>query len=243
VVCEIGGASEVHRAIDRIGAPIIATRRKAGVLAFGSDAEVRRVFEEFNITEFDFYSLEPRRLAYESAERGLLLEALARAICRMRPLKAERKGSSHFLTIEPGQENNPALAPLRGLTQSLAGKVPDTDLAWREAAKIRIERQLGRSWMLVLPTIWVEATETEEDDAEDADDKAARAEFVRERTATRYNKTWNSLLDAWTSIIIGGANDCDLRAFGVSDGVDAVFSISRLTGFSRAGVTQWKPKR
>src|SRR5205807_636877 len=49
VECEIGGAAEVRRAIAAAGADVIATRRSDGVIAFGSDAEVERCFEPFQV--------------------------------------------------------------------------------------------------------------------------------------------------------------------------------------------------
>ena len=195
-----------------------------------------RAFGTFAIANFDLYAIEPRRLRYDSPERGLLSEALARAICRVRPLISERRRSSRFLTVDPADEGESALADLRKLTGTLTGQIPDTSLGWREAAEVRIENRLGQLWLIILPTVWVESTD-------DRESRAARADFVRERTAARYNNTWNSLIDAWTSIITGGAEKCDLHSFGISDGVDGVFTVSRITGFSRPEVGQWKGTR
>jgi hypothetical protein len=73
---------------------------------------------------------------------------------------------------------------------------------------------------------------------EDPSKEATRAEFVRERTATRYNRIWNSLLDAWTEIITAGKEECNVSSLGVSDGVDAAFTLSRITAFSRPEATK-----
>jgi hypothetical protein len=54
------------------------------VLAYGSDADVRAAFSDFNITDFDLHTIDVPRLRYESAERGLLREALTRALARAR---------------------------------------------------------------------------------------------------------------------------------------------------------------
>jgi hypothetical protein len=226
VQCEIGGAQEVEDAVTSAKASVVATRRNVGVLAFGSDGEVRRVFGPFGITMFDLYSIEPRRLRYDSVERRLISEALVKAICRVRPLIGERKKASRFLTVDPARESASELSGLRGLTQSVAGAVPDVGLRWREAAEIRLESRLGKLWLLVSPTIWVEATE-------DHTKESVRAEFVRERTATRYNRLWNSLLDAWTEVLTGGLEECSFHCFGISDGIDAAFTLSRITAFSR----------
>lgn len=47
VVCEIGGAKEVREAVEQAKAEIVATRRQAGVIAFGEDSEIRRAFESY----------------------------------------------------------------------------------------------------------------------------------------------------------------------------------------------------
>jgi len=128
--------------------------------------------------------------------------------------------------VDPARESASELSGLRGLTQSVAGAVPRVELRWRESAEIRLESRLGKLWLLVSPTIWVEATE-------DRTKESARAEFVRERTATRYNRLWNSLLDAWTEVLTGGLEECSFHCFGISDGIDAAFTLSRITAFSR----------
>lgn len=106
VVCEIGGAREVEDAVVQANAAVIAARRNVGVLAFGSDAEVRRVFEPFGITIFDLYSIEPRRLRYDSVERRFVSEALMKAICRVRPLIGERKERNAVPNGGPGTRNS-----------------------------------------------------------------------------------------------------------------------------------------
>ena len=60
-------------------------------------------------------------------------------------------------------------------------------------------------------------------------------EFHRQRAAARYNKKWNQLLVAWSTLITGGENTAKLSAFHIADGVDAVFEINRTTAFSRRG--------
>jgi hypothetical protein len=226
IECNIGGAQEVEDAVMNANASVIATRRNVGVLAFGSDSEVRSVFEPFGITTFDLYSIEPKRLRYDSVERRLISEALVRGICRARPLIGERKKAARFLTVDPARESGVEFSGLRQLTDSITGAVPSVGLQWREAAEVRLEWRLGQLWFLLLPTVWVEATD-------DRSREAARAEFVRERTATRYNRVWNSLLDVWTEIISGGMEQGSFHCFGISDGIDAAFTLSRITAFSR----------
>ena len=108
----------------------------------------------------------------------------------------------------------------------LAGTIPNTSLKWAEAVRIGIEYWLGQLWLLIEPTIWVERTDDEELHMKSR-------EFIRARLAGRFNPKWNELLHAWSQIITDGQEECELRTFGLADGVDAVFKISSLTGFSK----------
>jgi hypothetical protein len=56
------------------------------------------------------------------------------------------------------------------------------------------------------------------------------ADFARERTVKRYNRQLNDLLGFWALHLAG---DSELRAFGIGDGIDAVFRLSPDTAFSR----------
>jgi thymidylate kinase len=65
--------------------------------------------------------------------------------------------------------------------------------------------------------------------------KAAAADFARERTARRYNSVLNTLLEFWLSLIAGDGDE--IRAFGTSVEVDAMFRLSTHTGYSRRAWT------
>ncbi len=59
------------------------------------------------------------------------------------------------------------------------------------------------------------------------------ADFVREKLATRYNRQWNSLIEAWIAFLMEDREDTTVRAFGISDGIDASFTLNRITAFTR----------
>jgi hypothetical protein len=226
IVCKIGGAKDVRQAIESSGVDAIATRRQTGVIAFGSDSDVRKAFESFDITEFDAHSIEARRLRYESAELGLLYDAAYLALKRGRPFRLERMRRRHILAVDENQAGDPFFDPLREAVGDLMGTVPNTQLRWAEAVRIGIEYWLGRLWLLIEPTIWVERTDDDEFHLK------AR-EFIRARLAGRFNPKWNELLQAWSRIITNGQDEVELSAFGIANGVDATFRISSLTGFSK----------
>ena len=227
IECDIGGVREVREAIREARADVIASRRRSGVIAFGSDAELTRSFEPFRIREIGMHSLEKNRLRYESAEHGLLYDAICRALERERPLRVHHRSSGHLLTVDPSRDSMQFLAPLAQATktETLAGKMRDSGAAWAEAMRVRLEYRLDRLWFIVEPTIWVERTE--DDSAYDEG-----RQFIRSRLASRYNATWNELLDAWSHVLTGGQRQTTISAFGISDGCDATFIVSGITGFS-----------
>ncbi len=78
VVCQIGGYAEVREAIEKAGVDVLVARTRAGVLSFGADSDVRAALSSYKITDFDLHTIDPKRLRYESGERGLLRSALTR---------------------------------------------------------------------------------------------------------------------------------------------------------------------
>jgi hypothetical protein len=226
IVCTIGGTREVRHAVSSQNVKAIATRAKVGVLGFGSDTDMKKAFGSFGITDFDCHSIEPKRLGYESTELGLLRDAFAAALKSAGPFRVERRRSSYFLIPDPDKTSSDAFVKLKEGASSIAGKVPKTDVSWSEALRFKVDHQLGRLWLLVEPTIYLH--EPIGDDFRDASD-----DFIRERLATRYNRQWNTLLDAWVSLIMANSDERKLSAFGIADGIDASFTLSRITGFSR----------
>jgi hypothetical protein len=229
VQCDINGSRQVRKAIQEASAQVIATRRQVGVLAFGSDSEIRKAFEGYKIKGFDVHSIETRRLRYDSPEHYLLYEAIACALARERPVSVERKRGSTMIVADRAQLDHEALQSLKRATGQLTGTIAGTGLRWAEAARIRLDHKLDQLWLLLDPTIWVEQVQ-------DETAKAAAKEFVRDRLARRYNATWNSVLDGWVGVVVGADAEAEIRTFGIGDGVDAAFNIGRVTAFSHRGV-------
>jgi hypothetical protein len=221
VVCGIGGTAEVRAAIEKAQVNVLATRTKAGVLAFGADGEVRKAFACHTITEFDLHTIEARRLRYESAERGLLREAMTRAIARVRGVVAIHRRTSDLLA--PADPAEAMWAQLGRFVGTLAGSVPDhPELRWHEGVSTRLDWADDRLWLLIDPC-------TVFDGIDDAN-RAFAADFARERTVRRYNRQLNDLLAFWAAHLAG---DPELRVLGIGDGIDAVFRLSPDTAFSR----------
>jgi hypothetical protein len=223
----IGGIKDLRRAIETAGASkeVIVTRTRAGVLAFGKDAALRRALAAHPVTRIDLHPIELSRLRQESGEHGLLAEALAHALARERPLLVRRRRHQWVLVPDPKQQNHEYLAPVRTVTRSLVGRLPTGGGHWAEALALRLDWRLDRLWLLVEPIIWLTRS--------DGPRPARDMDFVRERRARRYNQPSDELLAAWIAVLVGWESLCRVSAFGGVDGVDASFVVSETTAFSR----------
>lgn len=192
------------------------------MLAFGADADVRTLFSPHGITEFDLHPIEVRRLRYDSQERGLLRQALSRALARAHGLMLIRRHNVDLMM--PADPSDQGWAPLKKLVGTLHGTVPNhAELTWREGIGTRLDWADDRLWLLFEPrTIMAGVTD---------DTRAAATDFSRERTVRRYNKPLNDLISFWAGLL--GTGGSDLHALGVSAGVDAVFRLDSDTAFSR----------
>lgn len=223
VECQIGGTVEVREAVQKANVDALAVRSQFGVLAFGADSNVRAAFEPYNIASFDLHNLEVQRRRYESTERGLLHDALTRAIekhCGLILACNSRQGQD----LVPADLRDKIWDPLRQLLGQLSGDIKGCDnLFWKEGIRTRLDWANDCLWLLIEPRIVFEGRT-------DANKEIA-ANFSRERTVKRYNRQLNNLIDFWAKCVSQGGDE--MRAFNTGDGVDAVFRISPITGFSR----------
>jgi hypothetical protein len=224
IICDIGGAREVQEAIKTSGAQIIAARRNVGVLAFGDDSQVLLAFGPHNIQTTDIHSIESHRLGYESAEQGLMFDALTRALERERPVVERRRGRRRFIAVEPSQLEHESIQELRQAAGQLTGVVRGTHATWLEAIEVHLEYKFNRLWLLIEPTVWVERQADS--------DPLVLADFIRGHMARRFNDSWNSILDGWIRVLIGEGNQSEIRSFDISAGLDASFIIGRTSGYS-----------
>jgi len=222
VVCEVGGFAEARDAVERAGVDVLTTRTRSGVLAFGEDADIRKAFKPFNITEFDLATIELRRLRYDSSERGLLRDAVGRALCRGRGLHRIHKRTADLLY--PIAPDIPRLQPLKNLVPGLGGLVPGyPDLEWREGCAVRFEWAADALWLMLEPTpVFLNIT---------LENKAAAAEFGRKRTFGRYNQKLDALIGFWSDYMFGDGEE--IYALGATTGVDAAFRFAQRTAYTR----------
>ena len=207
VACTIEGYRKVREAADKAGVDILTARTSAGVLAFGSDADVRKAYEPFGITEFDLHTIEERRLRYDSGERGLLRDALSRALAREFEMDLARRRSGDLLA--PKDPANARWQGLLRIARGLTGKVQGhPELSWREGVAVRLEWANDRLWLLVdsRPVF----------DGLSDDNRSAAVDFARERSVPRYNRNANDLIEFWAKLFGGRRRDPSARDLGRS---------------------------
>ncbi|SDG29075.1 SIR2 family protein [Thalassobaculum litoreum] len=228
--CEIGGWSEIQDAIEKAGVDIVARRTRDGVIAFGRDPHVRATFDPFGIKRFETRSIPDKSLAYESEERRLIRDALMRALSNRAGIHLLRRGWRVFAlpdpkTVTPAHFQRGSIRPI----DSLTGVIGNTGIRWTECCELRLDYKLDRLWLLLDPRIHRNIPERAT--AEEIDESK---EFVRSRLAGRFNPKANAMLSGWTSLLLGTDRTVTLRSFGISDGIDATFEMSTVTGFSGA---------
>ena len=237
----------------RCRATIAATGRELAV--FGNDQEVLAALSPLGASLAGEIVLDP---AKDSWALGLLYDALVRALARRRPLIPRLKRAGHSLDVatprdgdgpERIRRDEQTLKKLREVYGSpLTGKVPKLGFPFQEGITVKLEQIDNRWWCGFEPYTFVQvprsdATDTINLGEPNADPIGARFErggdpagdWRRERWAQRYNKNWAAIIDAWSQLLTGGREPA--RAVGLEDGngIDAVFELSRYTGWSRPG--------
>lgn len=228
--------------------------------AFGNDKDIVAALAPLGARIAGTVSLDP---ATDSWALGLIYDALVRALSNRRPLLPRLRRSGHSLIVATAREGEDlerarrrvqTLAQLREAYDSnLTGKVPTLGFPYQEGIFLKLEQIAGRWWCGFEPYTFVDipwsnppdqAGQVESDpDGHDAMSSSFErrrgdpaGDWRRERWAQRYNKHWAAIIDAWSHLLTA-TPDGKIRAFGLDDGtgVDAVFGVSRTTGWSRPG--------
>jgi hypothetical protein len=194
---------------------------------------------------------------------GLLYDALIKALSRHRPLIPRFKRSGHSLVVAAPQEcegqdkislRTQKLSRLRAAYESaLTGSVPNLGFPFQEGVFLKLEQIEERWWCGFEPYTFVDTPRLElSEQAMRIDPGSAErnplimpferrggdpaGDWRRERWAPKYNKQWAAIIDAWATML-ASTQDGTVRAFGLDEsaGVDAVFTVSQVTGWSRPG--------
>lgn len=241
----------------RCKALVAANGRELAV--FGKDEEVLAALAPLEPQLAGTVELDATR---DSWALGLLYDALVKALSSRRPIIPRFKRSGHSLVVaapredeeeERAQKRIADLSPLQtAYASGLTGKVDKLGFPFQEGVLLKLEKIENRWWCGFEPYTFVDipretrpeqpvgSVASTESDAlglptqQRAGDPAG--DWRRERWAVRRNKEWAAIIDAWVTLLTS-TEDGTVRAFGIENGagIDAVFTISQFTGWSRPG--------
>jgi NAD-dependent SIR2 family protein deacetylase len=227
----------INEAVRRARIRALVARRSGGQLvAVGHDAQLAEVLRPLGISLTEqLEELNWGAATVDPADLGLALDAITIGLGRTDGLRHVLSRRAHQVRVADSKLSS--LERLRSACGSLMGTVPRTSLAWAEAVQLTIERRNAIWWLLVGPEIWVSPASgpvTDENRDDWRADRAAAAEFVRNRRATRYNREANAILDAWVRLLCNGRGPREVRTWNLvpGDGIDPAFTIGGLTAFS-----------
>jgi hypothetical protein len=251
-------SAEVREIFRAKGCRATAAALGRELAAFGRDQEILDALAPLSPSLAGTIDLDP---VTDSWAMGLLYDTLVRSLARQRPLIPRYRRSGHSLVVAtPRDGDDPdrtrrqqqTLSRLRdAYGTSLFGTVPKLGFPFQEGVHLKLEQVDGKWWCGFEPYTFVQLPRQDTPQTEGAENlvgQEAAAEmgmqaerrgdpagdWRRERWAPRYNRNWASIIGAWSQLLTetGGT----LRsAFGLEDGsgIDAVFTVSPVTGFSR----------
>ncbi|MBB4283927.1 hypothetical protein GGE43_004726 [Agrobacterium tumefaciens] len=251
-------SAEVREIFKAKGCRATAAALGRELAVFGRDQEILDGLAPLGPSLAGTIDLDP---VADSWATGLLYDTLVRSLARQRPLIPRYRRSGHSLVVAtPRDGDDPdrtrrqqqTLSRLRdAYGTSLFGTVPKLGFPFQEGVQLKLEQVDGKWWCGFEPYTFVQLPRQDTPQTEGAEDLVAQeaaaemdiqaerrgdpaGDWRRERWAPRYNRNWASIIGAWAQLLTetGGT----LRsAFGLDDGtgIDAVFKVSPVTGFSR----------
>ncbi len=226
---------------------------------FGRDREILDALAPLGATLDGEIKLDP---VTDSWAMGLLYDALVRSLARRLPLIPRYKRVGHSVVIalprdgdDPKQarRNAQVLSNLRDAYRSdLTGTVPGLGLPFQEGLFLKMDQVNERWWLGFEPYTFIHTPRP--DISQDGNPKHAKysnadqmdahpdrssdpaGNWRRERWAQRYNRNWAAIIAAWAELLTNTDGEAN-RAFGLQNGtgIDAIFKISSVTGWSRPG--------
>lgn len=210
---------------------------------YGQDERILEALAQFQPTLAGEIALDP---VNESWAKGVLYDALVRALCRKRPLRARMTGRGHSISISPPhadltpeqlQARKMLLTRLRSAYQmELTGAVPDTQGTFSEGLDVRLERVDDRWWLVFEPSTYIDIPPAVNEDDQTQVREAWRVadEWRRKRWVQKYNGRWSDIVDAWVELFTRsrGARHAAYE-LKTGEGIDATFQFGQHSARSR----------
>ncbi|MDP3383859.1 MAG: SIR2 family protein, partial [Phenylobacterium sp.] len=237
----------------------IAAANGRELAVFGRDRDVLDALAPLGARLAGEVDLDP---ATDSWALGLLYDALVRSLASQRPLIPKYRRGGHSIVVaapregddaERARRNIQALARLReAYGGALTGTVPGLGFPFQEGISLKLDQVGGRWWCGFEPYTFVSIPRTDfPQDGGSAESAIVQlnpmsgrldrggdpvGDWRRERWAQRYNKSWAGIINAWAQLLTNSGSG-KREAFRLEDGsgIDAVFEVSPVTGWSRPG--------
>jgi hypothetical protein len=239
-------------------AAVAANGRELAV--FGNDQDVLAALAPLGAQIAGTVALDAVR---DSWAHGLLYDALVKALSRYRPLVPRLKRSGHSLVVAAPREGDTEeraakrIQRLAGLAAAyegpLTGTVPGLDFPFQEGVFLKLEQIEDRWWCGFEPYTFVNIPREQQSDhsmksgttsgehvalgvPQERRGGDPAGDWRRERWAQKYNKNWAAIINMWATLLTA-TRDGTVCAFGLEEGagIDAVFAVSPITGWSRPG--------
>lgn len=239
------GITDIRALLKQAG--VRATVGQAGgpgvLAAFGPDAPLEKALAPLGAALAGEVALDIDR---DSWAKGVMYDALVRALCRELPLFARLHGRGHSLSVSrPNSELSRELAQARrdllsrlktAYGSELTGPVPGTSGKYSEGLSIRLEQADDRWWAVFEPATFIDLDQrTSGAETSQVTAEWRKAEdWRRERWVQKYNHRWSAILDAWVELLTH-AQGPRRSAYGLAGeaGVDAMFELGAKTARSR----------
>jgi len=174
-----------------------------------------------------------------SSLKGFFEQGLCQAVIRGKPLLTRKRHNQSWLIADRHAEDKYLLESLYELVGHEAGDIsglftPATEfnpkseqVSWAEALRVSIDIKDDRVWVLIDPDIWIWPPRA----------KRLATTFLDKRRGDRFNKKYNSLLDAWIKILFESddpKSEIRVAPFSSPESPEnPMFVIGRRTGFTR----------
>ncbi len=208
------------------------------VLCWGPEALIRAQFSDIEVIASHDISTKIANIGHNLYIKGFLEEALSHALARGKPLLTRTTRSGSYLIADAHSRDQAALEGLNKAVGKTAGQITglftpiDDDypyaekVFWAEAVRMSIDIADGRSWLILDPDVWIWPPRARKN----------ATKFLDDRRGGRYNKLYNTLLDAWREVLLGTDRNAEVKISTCAAGTIAEnpsFTIGTQTAYSR----------
>ena len=208
------------------------------VLCWGREALIRAQFDDIEAITAHDISAKIADIDRNLYIKGFLEEALCHALyARGRPLltRTTRSGSYSSQTrtaairlrLEFEQGGGQDCRPDCWTVRPVDDEHPHAEkVFWAEALRVSIDIVSGRCWLLLETDVWIWPRRA----------RKIAAKFLDDRRGNRYNKLYNTLLDAWLEVLLGADRSAEMTVSTYELGTVAEtpsFSIGSQTAYTR----------